>query len=144
MTTSSSGHHLLSHGNPYTSGSGHLTGQSLNQSFDMINISKFLSEKIDLNLNKLETDKVSIMTAIIKIMLKSLIEVVRLSTFGRFGLQQIQVDCFYLQMFCWKYVSDETIVYNLLDDAIQSAINRCLDPLLMEMSIVESICEGVN
>ena len=36
--------------------------------------------------------KVSVLTAIIKLGLKTLLECVRLQTFGRYGLQQMQVD----------------------------------------------------
>ena len=31
----------------------------------------------------------------------------RLKTFARFGLQQIQVDCHYLQLYLWRFVEDE-------------------------------------
>ena len=39
--------------------------------------------------------------------LKALLECVRLRTFGKFGLQQMQVDSHYLQIYLWRFVSDE-------------------------------------
>lgn len=34
-------------------------------------------------------------------------ECVRLKTFSKFGLQQIQVDTHYLQLYLWRFVADE-------------------------------------
>ena len=38
---------------------------------------------------------------------QTFLECVRVRTFGRYGLQQIQVDTYYLQMYLWRFVSDE-------------------------------------
>lgn len=85
--------------------------------------------------------QVSVMTGIIKISLKTFLECVRLRTFGRYGLQQIQVDCHYLQMYLWRFVSDENLVHFLLDEIMGSSAHRCLDPVPMEQSVIEVICE---
>lgn len=85
--------------------------------------------------------QVSVLTGIIKISLKTFLECVRLRTFGRYGLQQIQVDCHYLQMYLWRFVSDENLVHFLLDEIVGSAAHRCLDPSPMEQSVIEVICE---
>lgn len=53
------------------------------------------------------------------------------------------MDAFYLQMFLWKFVSDENLIHNLLDEVITSASSRSIDPVLMEISVVEKICEGL-
>ena len=53
------------------------------------------------------------------------------------------MDAFYLQMFLWKFVSDENLIHSLLDEVISSASTRCTDPVLMEVSVVEKICEGL-
>lgn len=34
-------------------------------------------------------------------------ECVRLKTFSKYGLQQIQVDTHYLQLYLWRFVADE-------------------------------------
>lgn len=104
------------------------------------NIQKLFLEKIDI-FTTVEFSRVSVMTGIIKIGLKTFLECVRLKTFGRFGLQQVQVDTHYLQLYLWRFVSDENLVHVLLDEIVGSAIHRCLDPVLMEPSVVEVICE---
>ncbi|KAK6174364.1 hypothetical protein SNE40_017657 [Patella caerulea] len=70
------------------------------------NIQKLFSEKIEI-FSAVESSKVSVLTGIIKISLKTFLECVRLRTFGRYGLQQIQVDTHYLQLYLWRFVSDE-------------------------------------
>uniref|UniRef100_A0A3P9MLD8 Vacuolar protein sorting-associated protein 51 homolog n=1 Tax=Oryzias latipes TaxID=8090 RepID=A0A3P9MLD8_ORYLA len=104
------------------------------------NIHKLFSERIDI-FSSVEFNKVSVMTGIIKISLKTFLECVRLRTFGRYGLQQIQVDCHYLQMYLWRFVSDENLVHFLLDEIVGSCAHRCLDPSPMEQSVIEVICE---
>uniref|UniRef100_A0A3Q2Z824 Vacuolar protein sorting-associated protein 51 homolog n=1 Tax=Hippocampus comes TaxID=109280 RepID=A0A3Q2Z824_HIPCM len=104
------------------------------------NIHKLFSERIDI-FSSVEFNKVSVMTGIIKISLKTFLECVRLRTFGRYGLQQIQVDCHYLQMYLWRFVSDENLVHFLLDEIVGSSAHRCLDPAPMEQSVIEVICE---
>ncbi|XP_024120450.1 vacuolar protein sorting-associated protein 51 homolog [Oryzias melastigma] len=104
------------------------------------NIHKLFSERIDI-FSSVEFNKVSVMTGIIKISLKTFLECVRLRTFGRYGLQQIQVDCHYLQMYLWRFVSDENLVHFLLDEIVGSCAHRCLDPAPMEQSVIEVICE---
>ena len=44
---------------------------------------------------------------IVCLCLQTFLECVRLRTFGRYGLQQIQVDAHYLQLYLWRFVSDE-------------------------------------
>ncbi|XP_030075225.1 vacuolar protein sorting-associated protein 51 homolog [Microcaecilia unicolor] len=104
------------------------------------NIQKLFSERIDI-FSPVEFNKVSVLTGIIKISLKTFLECVRLRTFGRHGLQQIQVDCHYLQLYLWRFVSDENLVHFLLDEIVGSAAHRCLDPMPMEQSVIEVICE---
>ncbi|RZF39613.1 hypothetical protein LSTR_LSTR001134 [Laodelphax striatellus] len=106
------------------------------------NIHKLFSERIEI-FAPVEFSKVSILTGIIKISLKTFLECVRLRTFSKYGLQQIQVDTHYLQLYLWRFVADENLVHFLLDEILGSAINRCLDPVLMEPSVVEIICERI-
>lgn len=104
------------------------------------NIHKLFSERIDI-FSPVDFNKVSVLTGIIKISLKTFLECVRLRSFGRYGLQQIQVDCHYLQMYLWRFVSDENLVHFLLDEIVGSTAHRCLDPAPMEQSVIEVICE---
>ncbi|XP_046850741.1 vacuolar protein sorting-associated protein 51 homolog isoform X2 [Xenia sp. Carnegie-2017] len=104
------------------------------------NIQKLFSEKIEI-FSPVEFSKVSILTGIIKITLKTLLECVRLRIFSKFGLQQVQVDAHYLQMYLWRFVSDEKLVYVMLDEVVNSTVHRCVEPEMMESSVVEVICE---
>ncbi|KNC31837.1 putative vacuolar protein sorting-associated protein 51 [Lucilia cuprina] len=104
------------------------------------NIHRLFSERIDI-FTSVEFSKVSIVTGIIKIGLKTLLECVRLRTFSKFGLQQIQVDTHYLQMNLWRFVKDENLINFLLDEILGSAVHRCLESTLMEPNAVEIICE---
>ena len=54
------------------------------------NIQKLFSERVDV-FGPVEFSRSSVLTGIIKITLKTLLECVRLKTFGKFGLQQLQV-----------------------------------------------------
>eukprot|EP00088_Acartia_fossae_P012119 TRINITY_DN16216_c0_g1_i3.p1 TRINITY_DN16216_c0_g1~~TRINITY_DN16216_c0_g1_i3.p1 ORF type:complete len:783 (+),score=196.71 TRINITY_DN16216_c0_g1_i3:323-2350(+) len=108
------------------------------------NIQKLFSERIDF-FTPVKPTKVSVLTLIIKLGLKTLLECVRLKTFSKYGLQQIQVDCHYLQLHLWKFVQDEDVVHHLLDEIMYSAVLRSLHqpPVLMEASVVEVICDKV-
>lgn len=104
------------------------------------NINKIFSERIEI-FSPVQFNKASILTGIIKISLKTFLECVRLRTLSKNGLQQIQVDTCYLQLYLWKYVSDENIVSFFLEEILGSAYHRCLEPVLMSPGIVEVICE---
>ncbi|GAB1859878.1 Vacuolar protein sorting-associated protein 51 homolog [Camponotus japonicus] len=104
------------------------------------NIHKLFSERIEI-FSSVQFNKASILTGIIKISLKTFLECVRLRTFSKYGLQQIQVDTHYLQLYLWGFVSDEDVVHFLLDEILGSAVHRCLEPVLMEPSVVDIICE---
>ncbi|XP_053214066.1 vacuolar protein sorting-associated protein 51 homolog isoform X2 [Panonychus citri] len=105
------------------------------------NIQRLFGERIEI-FSSVEFSKLSIVTGIIKIGLKTFLESVRLCTFSTFGLQQVQVDLYYLQTHLWRFVTDENLVHSMIDEVLRSTINRCLEPVLMEMSIVEKLCEG--
>ncbi|TGZ65120.1 hypothetical protein CRM22_006026 [Opisthorchis felineus] len=103
-------------------------------------IRRLFTQRVDI-FAPVEPNRESLLLGVIKIGLKTLVECVRLQTFGKFGLQQIQVDCRYLQVHLWHFVSDEKLVGTLLDDVLYSVVNRCVDPQLMEDSIVDAICD---
>jgi len=103
-------------------------------------VQKLFSERVEIFSPVLFTRN-SVVTGIVKLVLKTFLECVRMKTLGKFGLQQLQVDCHYLQLYLWRFVSDEKIVTSLLDEVLSSAVNRCVDVVYMEQSVVEVICE---
>merc|ERR1712223_599230 len=104
------------------------------------NIQKMFNEKIEV-FSPVEFSKVSILTGVVKIALKTLLECVRLRTFSRYGFQQMQVDAHYLQLYLWRFVSDENLVTFLLDEIMTSSVHRCTDPVPMENSVVDMLCD---
>lgn len=70
-------------------------------------VHRLFSERVDIFNSSVEFSKVSIMSSIIRISLKTLLECVRLRSFSKYGLQQIQVDAHYLQLNLWRFVADE-------------------------------------
>lgn len=106
----------------------------------MFGMHRLFSDKIDV-FGPVQFTKISITTGIIKLSLKTLVECVRLRTFSTFGLQQIQVDMHYLQMHLERFVSDENVMQYLLEEVLNSAVHRCLEPKLMDPTAVGIICE---
>jgi vacuolar protein sorting-associated protein 51 len=119
--------------------------QSSNTNIDsklMNNIQKLFADKIDI-FSPVDFNQLSVLTGIIKITLKTFLECIRLKTFSKYGLQQIQVDCHYLQLYLWRFFTDENLIYMLLEEILTSTIHRCIEPILMEPRVVELICETV-
>lgn len=106
------------------------------------NIQKLFSERIEI-FSAVEFNKLSVVTGIVKISLKTFLECVRLCTFSRYGLQQIQIDSHFLQTRLWRFVTDDNLIGNMLDEVLISSFQRCLDPENMDNRLIEQICENV-
>lgn len=107
-----------------------------------LNFHKVFNEKLDIFID-LQFQKTSILSSIIKLLLKTYLECIRLKTFSRYGLQQVQVDINYLYNYLWSFVkNDDRFITNLLEEIVSSTAMRCLDPILMEASVITVICEG--
>ncbi|CAF1485709.1 unnamed protein product [Adineta steineri] len=107
-----------------------------------LNFHKVFNEKLDIFID-LQFQKTSILSSIIKLLLKTYLECIRLKTFSRYGLQQVQVDINYLYNYLWSFVNnDDRFITNLLEEIVSSTAMRCLDPVLMEASVITVICEG--
>lgn len=92
----------------------------------MNNIKKLFSERIEI-FCQASFKRRTIMFGIVKIILKAMIESVRLRTFNKNGVQQLQIDAKYLQHELSRFVSDENITFALLDEAVTSSEIRCID-----------------
>ncbi|KAL0882660.1 hypothetical protein ABMA27_001091 [Loxostege sticticalis] len=103
-------------------------------------INRIFSERIEV-FSPAGADRAALSNGALKVALKALVECVRLRTFGRHGLQQLQVDVHFLQQRLSCMGNDERLLNALLEDALASAQLRCVDPQLMEPSIVDIICE---
>ncbi|XP_072939553.1 vacuolar protein sorting-associated protein 51 homolog [Epargyreus clarus] len=103
-------------------------------------INRIFSERIEV-FSPAGADRAALSNGALKVALKALVECVRLRTFSRHGLQQLQVDVHFLQQRLSCMGNDERLLNALLEDALSSAQLRCVDPQLMEPSIVDIICE---
>eukprot|EP00928_Gymnodinium_smaydae_P008073 TRINITY_DN12911_c0_g3_i2.p1 TRINITY_DN12911_c0_g3~~TRINITY_DN12911_c0_g3_i2.p1 ORF type:complete len:806 (+),score=173.53 TRINITY_DN12911_c0_g3_i2:60-2477(+) len=83
------------------------------------------------------------MLATLRIAFKALCEIVREETFTRVGLQQVQFDCALLSGVIADYVDGEDVgvLDSLLGEAVKSASQRCLEPVLVESDVVERLCD---
>lgn len=105
------------------------------------NIQKLFSERIEI-FSDCDFNTLSVTTGVIKIVLKTFIECVRLCSFSKFGFQQVQIDSTYLQNQMWRFVTDENLIINLTEEILLSAYQRSLDPIKMDNAKVEQICES--
>jgi len=80
---------------------------------------------------------------ILRIAFKAFFEYVREETFGKFGLQQIQVDCAFIGEMVRDFLENEdaSVLDSLLDEVVASAQMRCVEPVLMDPAMVEMRCE---
>lgn len=90
--------------------------------------------------SSVQFNKFSILTGVIKIALKAFLEAARVCTFGKYGLQQMQLDLAYLHIYIWRFVANENIIQDLIEDILTSSVSRCIDPILMDTSVLELIC----
>jgi hypothetical protein len=85
-----------------------------------------------------------IISEIVKVSLKSFLELIRSCTFGKTGYNQMQVDIYFLRGVLSKTLPDEYMVdgiNTLLDLALHAAMERSLDTHGLEQSILIGICE---
>lgn len=104
-------------------------------------VAKLFKQKVEI-FTKLEYTQASVISAVIKMCLKSFQEYVRLETFSRSGFQQIQVDTQYLRDPLREVVDDEAIVHFLLDEVCSAAAERCLDVIPLEPAILDKLVQA--
>ncbi|XP_070012850.1 vacuolar protein sorting-associated protein 51 homolog isoform X3 [Nicotiana sylvestris] len=104
-------------------------------------LAKLFKQKMEI-FTKVEHTQESVVTAIIKLFLKSLQEFVRLQTFNRSGFQQIQLDIHFLKTTLKDTAEDEAAVDFLLDEVIVAAAERCLDPIPLQPAILDRLTQA--
>lgn len=84
-----------------------------------------------------------VILGVLRIAFKAFYEDVREETFGKFGLQQIQVDCAFLAEVVRDFVEaeDAGVLDSLLDEVVTSASQRCIDPVLMDVEMLGNLCD---
>ncbi|KAE9598215.1 putative vacuolar protein sorting-associated protein [Lupinus albus] len=104
-------------------------------------LAKLFKQKVQI-FTKVEYTQGSVVTTIVKLGLKSLQEFVRLQTFNRSGLQQLQLDIQFLRTPLREIVEDEAAMDFLLDEVIVAVAERCLDPIPLEPPILDKLIQA--
>ena len=89
----------------------------------------------------LEFKRHSIIGCLVDKTLRPFLACVRTQKFSRFGVQQLQIDCFYFKQILWRFVADEMCMNVLIDETLSSAVNLCVAPKLLTPSNVKEICD---
>ncbi|KAL3917252.1 MAG: hypothetical protein SGPRY_006479 [Prymnesium sp.] len=82
------------------------------------------------------------LTHIIKLTLKTLVEEARFCTFSREGFQQLHLDCGMMRWVLPACVDDDRDVLSLLDELLISCQERCIDCVPLEQSVLERLCDA--
>ncbi|KAL5219106.1 hypothetical protein ABZP36_019790 [Zizania latifolia] len=101
-------------------------------------LAKLFEQKMEI-FTKVEYTQESVISAVLKLCLKSLQEFVRLQTFNRSGFQQIQLDMEFLKSSLKEFVDDEAAISFLLKEVNNAAHERCLDPIPLEPPILDKL-----
>ncbi|XP_068475416.1 vacuolar protein sorting-associated protein 51 homolog [Phaseolus vulgaris] len=104
-------------------------------------LAKLFKQKVEI-FTKVEYTQESVVMTIVKLCLKSLQEYVRIQTFNRSGFQQIQLDIQFLRTPLKEIVEDEAAMDFLLDEVIVAAVERCLDPIPLELPILDRLVQA--
>ena len=106
---------------------------------------RMFARKISLEVTLAMGDKAILsrmLTHVVKLTLKTLVEEVRLGTYGRAGFQQLQLDVAMLRWVLPSCVEDDGSVVALLEEALISCQERCLDAAAMDAAEVEALCQA--
>ncbi|XP_020254941.1 vacuolar protein sorting-associated protein 51 homolog isoform X1 [Asparagus officinalis] len=101
-------------------------------------LAKLFEQKMEI-FTKIEYTQESVISTAVKLCLKSLQEFVRLQTFNRSGYQQIQLDIEFLKKPLKEFVDDDAAVDFLLQEVTNAAHERCLDPIPLEVPILDKL-----
>lgn len=103
-------------------------------------MAKLFREKVQL-CRQAQFTQSSILASITGVGLKSLVESIRMETLGRAGLQQLQLDVYYLRPLVRQYSRgpEGDTVDALMDEVISASLERSIDPTLLESALIERI-----
>ena len=82
------------------------------------------------------------LTHMVKLTLKTMVEEARTCTFSRDGFQQLHLDCAMLRWVLPACVDDEGAALSLLDELLISCQERTLEPAPLEHSVLERLCDA--
>ncbi|TPX33917.1 hypothetical protein SmJEL517_g03383 [Synchytrium microbalum] len=104
----------------------------------MSGIDKLFSERVEY-FGLVDGSHSGILMGIVKVLVKSFIEEVRMVTLNKAGFRQTQLDTEYLRMNLWQYAQDDRLLFTLLDEVMASAYRRCTEPTAFEREALEPL-----
>ncbi|KAL3158433.1 hypothetical protein ABBQ38_010667 [Trebouxia sp. C0009 RCD-2024] len=109
------------------------------------NVARLFRDRVKLTA-AVEFTQASILAGISRVGLKSLVESVRLQTLSRAGLQQLQLDVHYLRPLLRRFAqgSEANGIHQLLDEVLSTALERALEPQLLEGMVLENIMKAYH
>eukprot|EP00898_Chlorokybus_atmophyticus_P004112 jgi/Chlat1/4701/Chrsp3S05649 len=102
-------------------------------------VARLFTQKAVVFQSKLEFTQVSVLSGLIRVALKSYIECVRLETLSTGGCHQIELNTHVLREPLRRFVDDETVVDNMLEELCHAAGERCIKPTPLDPAIVEKM-----
>ncbi|KAH3744827.1 vacuolar protein sorting-associated protein 51 [Pelomyxa schiedti] len=98
----------------------------------------FFGHKMDM-FARVDYNRDAVMVSISRIGMKTMCECIRLSSFGRCGYQQVQVDVAYLQAGLSQLLNTKSDVNIFFAEAEVSAQRRCIDPVKFDTVLIQHI-----
>ncbi|CAK4143663.1 unnamed protein product [Aphanomyces euteiches] len=125
---------------PRTMGSGK---QATSSGHMYMDVARLFAKKIHVfNDSDLDITVESVVACIFKIAFKAFGEYIRLTTFSKFGVQQIQIDTEWLKIIAAMFLTQESNLHeieSLLSDVVTNSMERAVDYTLMEESVLVAI-----
>lgn len=109
------------------------------------NVAKLFSQKVRIFEESFPT-RASVLLGIVKIVLKSWVENVRLATLGRFGFQQLLLDVHFMRPAVRGYSGAAPgVADSLLDDVAAAAADRCgADPVALDEGAMDGLLQAAR
>ncbi|TPX40937.1 hypothetical protein SeLEV6574_g06321 [Synchytrium endobioticum] len=104
----------------------------------MSGIDRLFSERVEY-FGLVEGTHSGILMGLVKVLIKSFIEEVRMVALNKSGFRQIQLDVEFLRIHLWKYSQDDRLLFTLLDEVLSSAYRRAIDTQGFERDTLDKL-----
>ncbi|CAK9202426.1 unnamed protein product [Sphagnum troendelagicum] len=105
-------------------------------------IAKLFTRRIEL-FTKVEYTQASVVSAVVKLVLKTFQEFVRLETLNCCGYQQIQLDVHYLRNALQNLINNDPVVDALFDEVCAAASDRCnVEPVPLDIAAMNRLVQA--
>ncbi|KAH9544148.1 hypothetical protein CY35_13G103000 [Sphagnum magellanicum] len=107
-------------------------------------IAKLFTRRIEL-FTKVEYTQASVVSAVVKLVLKTFQEFVRLETLNCCGYQQIQLDVHYLRNALQNLINNDPVVDALFDEVCAAASDRCnVEPVPLDIAAMNRLMQATT